>query len=457
VRAPATLIVTASLAASTALACTQATPVTANDAGNIAGAGGAGGSGGSGGNAGSGGARDAASELPSSGTGGTAGTAGTGGAGGGAAVTIPGTGHCTPPAAARADDARAAYAKWKADLLTSDGAGAGGFRVRRPNSSGAQVNSTVSEGIAYGMLLAAVMNDQATFDGLWRYEQRYLDAKGLMNWYISADGTMVLGTGAATDADEDMAYALVMADARWGGSGSLGDSYLALAKKQIGFIWQSEVDQTRSDVLTPGDAFADGSVINISYFAPAYYRVFGRVANTASDWQKVVESTYAVLARTLNAQNGNAQNGLVPAWSTPDGVPMAPPGTGMPTWHQLDSCRTPFRIAQDFCWFAEPRALDYLQKISGFYASIGARNLVDGYDLNGTPHPQFATGGQQAASFVGTAATGAMATPAYATLRDDGYAATATLTLLAGSQYYQESWTALSLAMMTGQFDAPAP
>jgi endo-1,4-beta-D-glucanase Y len=451
VRAPATLIVTASLAASAALACTHAEPVATADAGNVAGAGGTAGSGGSGGGtAGSGGARDAAGDPPSSGT-------GAGGAGGATTITIPGAGHCTPPAAARADDAAAAYAKWKADLVTSDGAGAGGLRVRRPNSSGAQVNSTVSEGIAYGMLLAAVMNDQATFDALWRYEQRFLDGKGLMNWYISADGTMVLGTGAATDADEDMAYALVMADARWGGAGSLGDSYLALAKKQIGIIWQTEVDHTRSDVLTPGDAFADGSVINISYFAPAYYRVFGRVAGTASDWQKVVESTYAVLARTLNAQNGNATNGLVPAWSTPDGVPMAPPGTGMPTWHQLDSCRTPFRIAQDFCWFAEPRALDYLQKISGFYASIGARNLVDGYDLDGTPHPQFATGGQQAASFVGTAAAGAMATPAYATLRDDGYAATATLTLLAGSQYYQESWTALSLAMMTGQFEAPAP
>ena len=59
-----------------------------------------------------------------------------------------------------------------------------------------------------------------------------------------------------------------------------------------------------------------------------------------------------MLQAALNAANGNADNGLVPAWSTPAGVPMAPPGK--PTNYQLDSCRTPFRIAQDYCWFNEP-------------------------------------------------------------------------------------------------------
>jgi hypothetical protein len=129
----------------------------------------------------------------------------------------------------------------------------------------------------------------------------------------------------------------------------------------------------------------------------------------------------------------------------------------MPTHHQLDSCRTPFRIAVDYCWNAEPRALTYLIKITGFYAGIGANNLVDGYDLNGNPHAQFVTtGGPRAASFVGTAGVGAMATGATgATLRNEGYAGVATLLQLAGSIYYQESWTGLTLQMMTGLVPAP--
>jgi endo-1,4-beta-D-glucanase Y len=378
--------------------------------------------------------------------GGTAGSAGTSGA----PVTIRGTGHCTAPTRAATADATAAYTKWKTDLVTSDGA-RGYLRVKRPNSSGAVVDSSNSEGVGYGMLLAVYANDQNTFDNLWKYSQQFLDNHGLMNWYIAPDGNSVLGTGAATDGDEDMAFALAMADKRWGGQGSLSMTYLAAAKTQIGLIWQYEVDPNHAYVLTSGDQ-SDGSVVNISYFAPAYYLEFGRVTGKASDWAKVTSESYTVIANTLNTQNGDATNGLVPAWSTPAGVPMTPPNTSMPLYDQLDSCRTPFRLGEDYCWNATPQALSYLQKITGFYSGVGVANMVDGYDLNGTPHPQFVTtGGPRAASFVGPAGVGAMATgTTYTRLRDDAYASVASLTDLAGSTYYQESWTVLSLQMMTG-------
>jgi endo-1,4-beta-D-glucanase Y len=414
----------------------------------VTGAGGAGtGMGGAGGS-GTGGA----------GSGGSTGAAGSSAGSGGAPLTIPGAGQCAAPTGANVTDATAAYDKWKSDLVVSDGA-RGFLRVIRPNSSGAEVDSSNSEGIGYGMLLAVYANDQNTFDNLWKYEQLFLDNHGLMNWYISSDGNTVLGTGAATDGDEDMAFALLMADKRWGGQGSLPTSYLAAAKTQIGLIWQYEVDPNHAYVLTSGDQ-SDGSVINISYFAPAYYREFGQATNAASNWKKVIDECYTVISATLNAQNGNQNNGLVPAWSTPAGVPMTPPGTSMPLYDQLDSCRTPFRLGEDYCWNAEARALTYLQKISSFYSGVGVANMVDGYDLDGTPHPQFVTaGGPRAASFVGPAGVGAMATgTTYLTLRDDAYASVATLMDLAGSTYYQESWTALSLQMMTGLLqDLEAP
>ncbi len=411
---------------------------------NVGTGGGTGGSGGvsaTGGGTGTGG---------NGGAGGGTGAGGAGGAAGGSAIVIPGAGHCSTPAGASTADAIAAYNKWKTDLVTSDGA-KGFLRVLRPNSSGAQVNSSNSEGIAYGMLLSVFANDQKTFDNLWQYSQQFLDSHGLMNWYIAPDGNSVLGMNAATDADEDMAFALLMADKRWSGKGSLSTTYLAAAQKQIGLIWQYEVDPNHNYVLTSGDV-SDGSVINISYFAPAWYREFGVATNAAANWKKVIDESYTVISNTLNAANGNQTNGLVPAWSTPAGVPMTPPNTSMPLYHQLDSCRTPFRLGQDYCWNNEQRALAYLKNITGFYSGVGVANMVDGYDLNGTPHPQFVTaGGPRAASFVGPAGVGAMATGStYVQLRDDAYASVATLTDLAGSTYYQESWTALSLQMMTG-------
>ena len=133
--------------------------------------------------------------------------------------------RCTYAAGADAEHVRQTYFAWKNELVTADGAG-GHLRVRRPNSPGGEVNSTVSEGIAYGMMLAVVMDDQALFDELWKYSQLWLDANGLMHWYINAAGTAPLGTGAATDSDEDMAWALVMASRKWGGAGNAGEHLL---------------------------------------------------------------------------------------------------------------------------------------------------------------------------------------------------------------------------------------
>ena len=101
---------------------------------------------------------------------------------------------CTYPTAYDNNDVMAAYTKWKADLVTSNGAG--GFQrvqrttVRRPRAAigATPLNSTVSEGIGYGMLIAVYMGDQTLFDNLWKYEQLHLDSNGLMNWSIDASG-----------------------------------------------------------------------------------------------------------------------------------------------------------------------------------------------------------------------------------------------------------------------------
>jgi len=394
----------------------------------------------------SGGTSGSSVSAGGSGVAGAAGSSASGGSGGSGDGTPKGLGACTMPAGANFADAQANYQKWKTDLLTADGAG-GFLRVKRPNS-GSQVNSSNSEGIAYGMEIAVYMDDQATFDKLWQYEQLHRGTNGLMDWEISPTGG-VLGSGAASDGDEDMAFALVMADKKWGGQGSLSDTYLNHAKKLIDLIWQHEIDHARNDVPTPGDQFADGQVINISYFAPAYYRIFGQVTGKASEWNRSVKASYDALEAALNATNKNTTNGLVPAWSTPAGVPMAPPGSSHPIHHQLDSCRTPFRVAQDYCWFGEPRALAYLKKINAFHASVGALNLVDGYNLDGSV---YAGATLHLAAVVGGAGVGAMATPEHAKLRDEAYTALAGWqSLLGGSLYYNESWSMLSLLMMSGR------
>ncbi|HLK93665.1 MAG TPA: glycosyl hydrolase family 8 [Polyangia bacterium] len=453
------------------------------------------GSTGSGGTVGSGGSG-------SGGVTGSGGTVGTGGAAGspltrGPTPPMNGTNfpfpqnrqmsNCIYPTGYDNNDVMAAYTKWKADLITSNGAG--GFqRVQRMASDplgsppgATPLNSTVSEGIGYGMIIAVYMGDHTLFDNLWKYEQLHTDSNGLMNWVIDANGNapVVNGQpegGAATDADEDMAWALVMADKQWGSSGSL--NYASLAKTQIQNIWKHEV--YNSNLAGPGDSWPGNlyNQINISYFAPAYYRVFQQIdsgdawampvpsnSTNGSVTQTVFDTIFGPNSSTpgaLNSSNKNTTNGLVPAWCTSTGGMSS----GQPFTYQYDSCRTPFRIGVDWCLngttassaataINPSRAQAYVALTSSFFSGVGASNIVDGYNTDGTVASSANPVSKgQSAAFLGPAAVGAMNSNSSAnqTFLNAAYNLVKTNTLWIGGQYYDECWTVMSMLMMTGNF-----
>jgi endo-1,4-beta-D-glucanase Y len=358
---------------------------------------------------------------------------------------------CYYPSAARAEHVERALDNWRREIVTADGA-AGFLRTRRPDTPDGQPNSTVSEGIAYGMMIAVMVDDQPLFDGLFQYALRWANECGLMSWYIAPDGSHALGSGAATDADEDIAWALVMADRQWGGCGALSESYLSHAQRQIERIWSFEVDHERfAGMLLPGDEWRGRNVFNPSYFAPHQYRLFGEVTGNVAGWQRVIDRGYAVLEACLNETNGNRQNGLVPAWCDDTGQPVeAFPGAM--TNYQYDSARLPFRIGQDWAYHEEPRARAYLARTSEFFAGVGAARIVDGYTLAGepAPDPRAQVPNPGSAVFVGCAAVGAMHDPRYRAFVDAAYERVSTGKLLARSRYYNHCWTVLSLLMLSG-------
>ncbi|MDX2023600.1 MAG: glycosyl hydrolase family 8 [Deltaproteobacteria bacterium] len=350
------------------------------------------------------------------------------------------------PHGATSAKATAAYETFKRVTVTADGA-SDFLRVFKPDS-GTVIGSTVSEGMGYGLLLAVYHDDQAVFDQLWRYTAKYLNANGLMDWEVDPQGA-VIGKGAASDGDEDIAFALVMASRKWGGRGSLDEAYVTLGVRMIDALLKHAVDVDRNSLWKPGDRWGPRDITNLSYFAPAYFRVFGEVSGKQAAWDAVIDGNYDVLDRTLNDMLGNKNNGLVPAWSNSVGETVSA-YTGAATHFQNDSTRTPFRIGQDYCWWKEPRAKSYLNKIAAFYAGEGVANIKDGYNLDGTPRPERPNVATQAASFVGPAGVAFMSDPKYQNQLDEAWAKVATETLTNGTIYYQKSWTALSLLMMAG-------
>jgi endo-1,4-beta-D-glucanase Y len=369
---------------------------------------------------------------------------------------------CVYPAAYQNSDVQTAYAKWKADLVTSNNAG-GHQRVQRTSTDGIDtcrpLNSTVSEGIGYGMLIAVYMGDQGLFDDFWLYEQGQLDPNGLMNW--APNGTDPnMCNGGASDADEDMAFALIMADKQWGGQGSLSQSYAQSAITQIQKIWQNEI--FNYTYVRAGDGtWATNTNQNISYYAPAYYRAFAAIdpktcpkgmghSNSCDGWWDVIDQSYSTIGDALNAANGNQANGLVPGWCDDSQGAPCHSSSGQPFNYQYDACRTPFRVGIDSCWNAYPAAQSYVAKTTSFFAPIGASQMADGYALNGTPQP--ANQGKLSAAFIGPATVGAMSSSADQSFVNDGYAVIAADNAFAGGEYYESSWTVMSLLMLTGNF-----
>jgi len=165
-------------------------------------------------------------------------------------------------------DMTSMYNTWYAKAVTAGGTGAcssGCLRVHR-NTDG---YDTVSEGIGYGMLIAAVMADKTLFDGLWKYTDQYVpDTLGnfVMDWKINSSGG-IAGQNGATDADEDIAMALLMAHKQWGSSGTY--NYLNLFQQMTTAIWNKEINQS-TYAVEPGDGWT-GTYFS-SYMAPAWYR-----------------------------------------------------------------------------------------------------------------------------------------------------------------------------------------
>ncbi|HSY62777.1 MAG TPA: glycosyl hydrolase family 8, partial [Cytophaga sp.] len=71
----------------------------------------------------------------------------------------------------KSQDAADAYNAWKTNYVEACGSN---FRVKFDTPS-----QTVSEGIGYGMLIAAYAGDKTLFDGLWGYYKANSDGNGL--------------------------------------------------------------------------------------------------------------------------------------------------------------------------------------------------------------------------------------------------------------------------------------
>jgi hypothetical protein len=309
------------------------------------------------------------------------------------------------------------YSSWKSSYITSGGCPSGGLRVLR-NTDG---NDTVSEGIGYGMIITVYFDDQATFNGLWVYKTHYNDSYGLMNWHEDSSGN-ISGTYSATDGDEDIAFALIMADKQWGSGGTY--NYLALGQAEVAKIKQYEIGSSDYHVK-PGDNW-DGTYYP-SYYTPAWYRVYGDATSDTTFWNNVI----AKCAADINANKG--VDGLV-------GETLGSTSYG------YNSCRIPWRYAADYIWNGDTNSQTEIGLLASLFGPEGAGGVGDGYNTsNGSISSSNHNG-----AFIGPAACSLMVSSTYQTVINSFYSYLSTMDIT--SQYYGGCHQLMSLLMITGNF-----
>lgn len=250
-------------------------------------------------------------------------------------------------------------------------------------------NITTSEGQAYSMLRAVWIDDKETFDRLWGWTGQNLqhETDALFSWLYgeTTAGTFGIletqgGASSASDADSDIALALIFASRRWKNS-----DYNLEAKKILQSMWDREVlvignvaYLTANDKETSLDK--TDVLINPSYCSPHAYRIFA-ADDSDHPWQQLVDSCYQVI---LTQEVGL----LPPDWLVIDrhsGILKAPPYP-LSVNYGYDAFRLPFKLFLDYRWFGDDRAMSALQRF-GILADDWntEKRLYAVYDRGGQP------------------------------------------------------------------------
>jgi endoglucanase len=222
----------------------------------------------------------------------------------------------TAPGAGRDDAARRFLSRY----ALRDG------RVARLDQGG----DTVSEGQAYGMLIAAAVGDRMAFARIWRWTRAKLGRPdGLFAWHWA--GGSVVDPQAASDADLEIARALLVAGCRFGDA--------SLRRQGIGVgraVLTHETARRGRRLILAAGPWATGNpiTINPSYLDPAVLDALERLTGDRR-FGDLADGTAGAIAAVSHP--------LPPDWATVDQqgtvTPSGPPGRRIPATYGFDAPR----------------------------------------------------------------------------------------------------------------------
>ena len=271
-----------------------------------------------------------------------------------------------------------------------------------------------TEGMSYGMMLAAMRDKKDMFDRLWRWSVKYMQhkdgpRKGYFAWHCRTDGS-IISPGTASDGELYYVTALLFASNRWGNDSGINYKKEAqnilntmFSKTGAGGIYNIFNVEHKLITFTPdgnGWQFTDPS-----YHLPAFMEIWAEFADDGrSDfWRECAKAAREFLHKACDPVTG-----INPDYSQYDGSPM---GNRRDNF-LADSWRVPMNIAMDFIWYnkdAEWQTCYANRFLKTLHEKHGIENFPDQLALDGSV-PDINRTYRHSIGFVATAATTALMT-----------------------------------------------
>jgi oligosaccharide reducing-end xylanase len=259
-----------------------------------------------------------------------------------------------------------------------------------------------TEGLSYGMIIAAEMNKKTEFDALWNWSNTYLYhasgndfSYGFFAWQARTNGAR-MSEFVAPDGEEYYVMALYFAAGRWG-SGQGLYNYRAQADALLARMLHRAVITSAAPPgrfggggqVTAGPLFdAEHKMVlfspssernrftDPSYHLPAFYELWSRwgPAEDRAFWAEA-----AAVSRDFFQKTVNPVTGLNPNYANFDGTPA-----GRATNFSYDAFRTAGNWSVDWSWWGKDvRERELSDHLQAFFETRGMTNYGDIFTLDG--------------------------------------------------------------------------
>ena len=258
---------------------------------------------------------------------------------------------------------------------------------------------SVSEGQAYAMLRAVLINDPTTFALTLKWAENNLrrlsptgtpiDQLWAWKWGKNKAGKWgPIDRNFASDADIDAITSLILAARRWN-----RPEYLNLARTKLRDLWKFSTIAVPGGkrYLLPGpvEAFAPSPAtvqLNPSYLAPYAFRLFAQV-DPGHEWLTLVDSSYQVLEKSSQVSTVGLPSDWIALDTKTGKFQPLPQSSKLQSVYSFDAYRVWWRVAWDAAWFQSPEAERYLRTATKHLQTLWSTSsrLPAGINLQGKP------------------------------------------------------------------------